>query len=120
VIWGAHRFTEGAVRAAALLAVSPFYVGIVVSGFEPENLVTGVAAAWAGLGQVALGTVIGSAIFLLTGALGLTLVLVPMAVGIPGAGPVAMTASLVACAGVLWGAGLLFGLAAMVLKARSF
>ena len=48
-------------------------MGIVVSGFEPENLVTGVAAAWAGLGQVALGTVIGSAIFLLTGALGLTL-----------------------------------------------
>lgn len=105
VIWGAERFTKGAVRAATVLAVSPFYVGIVVSGFEPENLVTGVAAARAGLGQVALGTVIGSTIFLLTGALGLTLVLVPMAVGVPRAGAVAMAVSLVACAGVLWGAG---------------
>jgi cation:H+ antiporter len=105
VIWGAERFTDSAVRAAALLAVSPFYVGVVVSGLEPENLVTGVAAAWAGLEQVALGTVIGSAIFLLTGALGLTLALVPMAVGVPRAGAVAMAASLVACAGVLWGVG---------------
>jgi cation:H+ antiporter len=56
VLWGAERFTDGAVRMSALLAVSPFVVGTILSGLEPENLVTGLAAAVGGLHQVALGT----------------------------------------------------------------
>jgi cation:H+ antiporter len=105
VIWGAERSTEGAVGAAAWLRLSPFYVGIVVSGFEPENLVTGLAAALAGFPQVALGTVVGSTIFLLTGALGLTLLLVPMEVRIPRAGAAAMAVSLGAFVAALLPAG---------------
>ncbi len=95
VLWGAERFTDGALATAARFAVSPFLVGVVVSGFEPENLATGVAATLGGLPQVALGTVIGSAIFLLTGGLGLALLLVPMEVGIPRAGGLAMLLALV-------------------------
>lgn len=90
VLWGAERFTDGSLRLARAFALSPFYVGAVVSGFEPENLVTGLAANLAGLPQVALGTVIGAAVFMLTAGLGVTLLLVPMAVRIPRAGPVAM------------------------------
>jgi cation:H+ antiporter len=95
VLWGAERFTDGAVRGAALLAVSPFFVGTVVSGLEPENLVTGLAAGLAGLHQVALGTVIGAAIFMLTAGLGLALLLVPMDVTIPRAGAAAMAVVLI-------------------------
>jgi cation:H+ antiporter len=96
VVWSADRFTDGAVGTARVLAVSPFYVGVVVSGLEPENLVTGLAAAFEGLPQVALGTVVGSTVFLLTAALGVSLLLVPMDVRIPRAGPAAMAMSLVA------------------------
>src|SRR5205085_9542620 len=86
VLWGADRFTDGAIGVARAFALNPFYVGIVASGFEPENLVTGLAANVAGLPQVALGTVIGAAVFMLTAGLGLALLLVPMEVTIPRAG----------------------------------
>jgi cation:H+ antiporter len=105
VVWGAERFTEGAIQVAARLAVSTFLVGAVVSGFEPENLASGAAAALGGLPQIALGTVIGSTIFLLTAALGLALLIAPMAVHIPREGPVAMMLSLVLFALVLWNDG---------------
>ncbi len=95
VLWGAERFTDGAIRTAGLFALSPFFVGTVVSGLEPENLVTGLAGAIGGLPQIALGTVIGAAIFMLTGGLGLALLLVPMEVRIPRAGGLAMAGSLV-------------------------
>jgi Ca2+/Na+ antiporter len=79
-----------ALRTAARFALSTFYVGAVVSGFEPENLVTGAAAVMDGLDQIALGTVIGSAVFMLTGGLGLALLIVPMEVRIPREGVLAM------------------------------
>jgi cation:H+ antiporter len=102
VLWGADRFTDGAVRTAARFSLSTFYVGAVVSGFEPENLVTGVAAAIEGLDQVALGTVIGSSVFMLTAGLGLTLLIVPMDVRIPREGGIAMLVSLAVLAASLW------------------
>jgi cation:H+ antiporter len=93
VLWGAERFTEGAVGTALRFQLSTFYVGAVVSGFEPENLVTGIAAALGYLHQIALGTVIGSAVFMLTGGLGVALLLTPMEVRIPKQGGLAMIAS---------------------------
>jgi cation:H+ antiporter len=105
VLWGAERFTDGAIRTATRFGLSTFYVGAVVSGFEPENLVTGVAAAAGNLPQIALGTVIGSAIFMLTGGLGATLLLVPMAVRLPREGSLAMVASVVPFAVALWNDG---------------
>jgi len=63
VLWGAERFTDGAVRTATRFGLSTFYVGAAVSGFEPENLVTGGAAAIGNLPQIALGTVVGAAVW---------------------------------------------------------
>jgi len=105
VLWGAERFTDGALGIARAFALSPFYVGAVVSGFEPENLVTGLAANLAGLPQIALGTVIGAAIFMLTAGLGVALLLVPMEVTIPRAGPLGMLAVLSIFALVLFSEG---------------
>jgi len=105
VVWGAERFTDGAIHVAARVAMSTFFVGAVVSGFEPENLASGAAAALGGLPQIALGTVIGSTIFLLTGALGLALLVAPMAVRVPSEGPVAMVLSVALFALVLWNDG---------------
>src|SRR5262245_19510672 len=105
ILWGAERFTDGAVKTATRFGVSAFYVGTVASGFEPENLATGVAAAAGNLPQIALGTVIGSAIFMLTGGLGATLLLVPMAVRLPREGSLAILASIVPFAIALWNDG---------------
>jgi len=105
VVWGAELFTDGAIQVAARLALSSFFVGAVVSGLEPENLASGIGAAIGGLPQIALGTVIGSTIFLLTGALGLALLVTPMAIRIPREGPVAMVMSLILFGLVLWNDG---------------
>lgn len=82
--------------------VDRFAARLPVSGLEPENLTTGVIAALERLPQVALGTVIGSAIFLLTAALGVTLLLVPMTIRIPRAAGWAMLVSAGAFALVIW------------------
>jgi cation:H+ antiporter len=101
IVWGAERFTDGALGVARRFAVSAFWIGAVLSGFEPENLVTGIAAAVGSLPQIALGTVIGSAIFMLTAGLGVALLLVAMDVRIPRAGAWAMLGALVPFALVL-------------------
>lgn len=102
VLWGAERFTDGAVSTATRYGLSTFYVGTVVSGFEPENLVTGGAAAIGNLPQIALGTVVGSAVFMLTAGLGVALMLVPMEVRVPKAGGVAMIVSLLLFTIFVW------------------
>lgn len=94
VLWAAERLTDGVVAAAASFAVSAFFVGVLVSGFEPENLVTGVVANFEGLSQVALGTVIGAAVFMLLGGFGAALLIVPMKVEIPRWGALTMVLSL--------------------------
>jgi cation:H+ antiporter len=94
VLWSAEKITDGVVATATAFALSAFFVGVLVSGFEPENLVTGVVANFERLPQVALGTVIGSAVFMLLGGLGAALLIVPMKVDIPRSGILAMLASL--------------------------
>jgi hypothetical protein len=34
VLWGAERFTDGAIGTAIRFALSPFYVGAIVSGLD--------------------------------------------------------------------------------------
>jgi cation:H+ antiporter len=94
VLWSAERLTDGVVGAAASFGLRAFFVGALVSGFEPENLVTGLVANFEGLPQVALGTVIGSALFMLLGGFGAALLIVPMNVEIPRAAVVIMLVSL--------------------------
>lgn len=102
IIWGAEWFTEGAIKTATVMTITPFYIGIVVSGLEPENLAGGLTAVFGGFHQVALGTVIGSAIFLLTAALGISLLIVPMEIRIPKVGAWAMLMSAGAFSLAIW------------------
>lgn len=95
VLWAAERLTDGILTTAAAFALSPFFVGVLVSGFEPENLATGLVANFQGLSQIALGTVIGAAVFMLLGGFGAALLIVPMEVQIPRHGIFAMLASLI-------------------------
>ncbi|MDI3281561.1 MAG: hypothetical protein QJR13_09345 [Bacillota bacterium] len=83
VVEATEEFVEGILGTAVLLAVSPFALGVVFGGFDPENLGAGLAGAAQGLPGVALGTVIGSSTFLLTVALGLAALLVPLQVEVP-------------------------------------
>ena len=93
VLWSAERLTDGVLGAAASFALSAFFVGALVSGFEPENLATGLVANFKGLPQVALGTVIGSALFMLLAGFGAAVLIVPMNVEIPRAAIVVMLVS---------------------------
>jgi cation:H+ antiporter len=94
VLWSAERVTDGVLATAGSFALSAFFVGALVSGFEPENLVTGIVANFERLPQLALGTVIGSALFMLLGGFGAALLIVPMKVEIPRSGILSMLASL--------------------------
>lgn len=94
VLWSAERLTDGVLATTVAFSVSAFFIGVLVSGFEPENLVTGLVANFEGLPQMALGTVIGAAIFMLLGGFGAALLIVPMEVRIPQTGILAMLLSL--------------------------
>jgi Ca2+/Na+ antiporter len=105
VLWGAERFTTAPWASRGPSPSARSTSALSSRGFEPENLVTGLAANLAGLPHVALGTVIGAAVFMLTAGLGVALLLDPMEVSIPQAGPVGMLVVLVAFALALLSAG---------------
>jgi cation:H+ antiporter len=106
ILWSAERLTDGVLAVAASFAVSAFFVGALVSGFEPENLVTGLVANFRELPQIALGTVVGATIFMILGGFGTALLIVPMEIKIPRAAVLAMLASLVAFAWVSFNDGI--------------
>ena len=83
VVWATERLLEGLVGLAWLLRVSAFAVAAILSGFEAENVAVGLAAARRSADEVALGTVLGGAIFLVCVALGLGAVLYPLRVRLP-------------------------------------
>jgi cation:H+ antiporter len=115
VLWAAERLTDGVLGVAASFAVSAFFISALVSGFEPENLVTGVVANLEGLSQVALGTVIGAAVFMLLGGFGGALLIVPMNLTIPRSGALAMILSLLPFGWVLLNDGVVSGLEGLLL-----
>lgn len=83
VVWATERLLEGLIGLAWLLRISAFAVAAILSGFEAENVAVGLAAARRGADEVALGTVLGGAIFLVCVALGLGAVLYPLRVRLP-------------------------------------
>jgi Ca2+/Na+ antiporter len=78
MVEGAEKLTESFLRISIAFGVSTFLLGYVLSGIDLENLAVGIAGAVGQMPSVALGTVIGFAIFLLTFAVGATAVLVPL------------------------------------------
>ena len=83
MVEGAEKLTEGILRASLAFGVTPFLIGYVLGGIDLENLAVGVVGTLESLPAVALGTVIGSATFLLTFAVGTTAVVAPLRTSTP-------------------------------------
>jgi cation:H+ antiporter len=78
MVEGAEKLTESFLRISITFGVSTFLLGYVLSGIDAENLAVGIAGALGQMHSIALGTVVGSAVFLLTFAVGTTAVIAPL------------------------------------------
>jgi cation:H+ antiporter len=85
VVAGAELFFDGVVAAAERLRVSPFVITVVLSGFELENLVAGIAANLKGLPGAAAGTFLGGTTFLALGVAGAAGLIAPIRAKLPAA-----------------------------------
>ncbi|MBU1193023.1 MAG: calcium/sodium antiporter [Gammaproteobacteria bacterium] len=82
LVWGADRFVIGAAATARNLGVAPLIIGLTIVGFgtsAPEMLVSTVAALQGNPG-LAVGNAIGSNITNIALILGLTAVIMPLAI----------------------------------------
>jgi cation:H+ antiporter len=82
LVAGAELFVRGAARVAALLGISPLVVGltVVALGTSAPEIAVSVQASAGGQGDLALGNVIGSNIFNVLLILGLSALILPLAV----------------------------------------
>jgi cation:H+ antiporter len=83
VIAATEALVKGLVGVSRALRIAPFVAAAVLSGLEAENIAVGLAAGHAGLAEVALGTAYGGAIFMLTVALGLGVLVAPLEIKLP-------------------------------------
>jgi cation:H+ antiporter len=83
VVAGAELFFEGLLAAAARLGVSAFALTALVSGFELENIVAGIAANLKGLENAAAGTFLGGTTFLALAVAGLGALVAPLRAQLP-------------------------------------
>ncbi len=79
---GAEMLVRGASRIASSLGISPLVVGltVVALGTSSPELAVGVGAAWQGQADIVIGNVVGSNIFNILFILGLSALIVPLAV----------------------------------------
>lgn len=97
LLWGALLFgagialmlasVEGLVKTvvgrAAALGISGLALGALSTSLDPESTGTGIAAAFKGLPEVAIGAHVGSVIFIATLALGVLAIVHPFEVEVP-------------------------------------
>jgi len=83
VIAATEALVKGLVGVSQALRIAPFVASALLSGLEAENIAVGLAAGHAGLAEVALGTAYGGAIFMLTVALGLGVLVAPLEIKLP-------------------------------------
>ena len=83
VIWAADLLVDGLLGVGRALRIAPFVLTVVLSGFETENLVAGIAANAKGLPGAAAGTFLGGVTFLAFAVAGLGGVIAPMRVVLP-------------------------------------
>lgn len=83
MIEGAEKFTDGLLATALGFGLSAFVLGYIFGGIDLENLAVGIAGAAEGSSGISMGTVIGSAVFLLTFAVGATALVSPLPVTVP-------------------------------------
>jgi cation:H+ antiporter len=77
---GADWFTDGATDLARTLGVSALFIGVVLAGLEPEEMVTAAIASGRGAGDLALGDVVGTNITIVLAALGLAALILPLTI----------------------------------------
>ena len=82
LVVGAEMLVRGASRLAVAMAVSPLVIGLTVVAFgtSAPELAVSVQSAWNGNADLALGNVVGSNIFNVLFILGLSALIVPLAV----------------------------------------
>ena len=127
VIAATESLVKGLVGVSRALRIAPFVASALLSGLEAENIAVGLAAGHARLAEVALGTAYGGAIFMLTVALGLGVLVAPLKTQLPAPMPWLLPAAAVLAGAPLAGpttprwAGVLllaaFALAAVYLAA---
>jgi cation:H+ antiporter len=83
VIWAADLLVDGLLGVGRALRIAPFVLTVVLSGFETENLVAGIAANAKGLPGAAAGTFLGGVTFLAFAVAGLGGLIAPMRVALP-------------------------------------
>ncbi|MGN6867391.1 MAG: sodium:calcium antiporter [Solirubrobacteraceae bacterium] len=83
VVVAADLFVDGLLAVALALGIAPFVLSVALSGFETENLATGIAANAKGLSGAAAGTFLGGVTFLAFGVAGLGGLIAPIRVELP-------------------------------------
>ncbi|HSC02075.1 MAG TPA: hypothetical protein VLC49_02120 [Solirubrobacteraceae bacterium] len=83
VVFAADMFVDGLLAVALALGIAPFVLSVALSGFETENLATGIAANAKGLSGAAAGTFLGGITFLAFGVAGLGGLIAPIRVELP-------------------------------------
>lgn len=82
LVLGAELLVRGASKLALRLGISPLIVGltIVAFGTSSPELAVSINAAWSGQGDIAIGNLVGSNIFNVLFILGVSALIVPLAV----------------------------------------
>jgi cation:H+ antiporter len=83
VLVSVETFIETAAETALEFGVSAFFLTAVLAGTDVENAIIGLAAVYQGLPGLAIGTVFGEALFVLTVAVGLAGLLTPFETRVP-------------------------------------
>jgi cation:H+ antiporter len=83
VVAGAEAFVDGLLATARRYQLSAFFLTIVVSGLEIENIVGGLAANLAGFPGAAAGTFLGGTSFVALAIAGLGAVIAPLRATLP-------------------------------------
>ncbi len=83
VVFAADLFVDGLLGVALALGIAPFVLSVALSGFETENLATGIAANAKGLPGAAAGTFLGGVTFVAFGVAGLGGLIAPIRVELP-------------------------------------
>ncbi|HLI08889.1 MAG TPA: sodium:calcium antiporter [Ktedonobacteraceae bacterium] len=77
---GADWFLDGAGDLARALGLSALVIGVLLAGLEPEEMLTTAIASARGAPALAVGTVVGTNITIVTAALGLSALIFPMTI----------------------------------------
>ena len=83
IVLGAETFFAGLLGAARRVGVSTFFLTLLISGLEVENIAAGLAAHFAGFPGAAAGTFLGGTTFITLAVAGLGAILVPFRVSLP-------------------------------------